>query len=187
MWLTVVAGSFQRSSVLQGQGADCAVTQRGASELSGFWPEMEGKKERWGREQMKSRSLFSWFPPCWVASDSWIPLLLTLALLKTVVNLIPLYFRVLGKEADRTGNSLAVVLSLMVSLNLTLVNNVSINKLCSKYLIFFFSFLRYLILAMALVSHWDPEGHNGYAFSSEDAMDTSYIISFLIFSLSTFI
>lgn len=140
MWLTVVAGSFQCSSVLQGQGADCAVTQRGASELSGFWPEMEGKKERWGREQMKSRSLFSWFPPCWVASDSRIPLLLTLALLKTVVNLIPLYFRVLGKEADRTGNSLAVVLSQMVSLNLTLVNNVSINKLL-KVSDFFFFFL----------------------------------------------
>lgn len=138
MWLTVVAGSFQCSSVLQGQGADCAVTQRGASELSGFWPEMEGKKERWGREQMKSRSLFSWFPPCWVASDSRIPLLLTLALLKTVVNLIPLYFRVLGKEADRTGNSLAVVLSQMVSLNLTLVNNVSINKLLKVSDFFFF-------------------------------------------------
>lgn len=100
---------------------------------------------------MKSRSLFSWLPPCWVASDSQIPLLLTLALLKTVVNLIPLYFRVLGKEADRTENSLTAVLSLMVSLNLTLVNNVSTNKLCSKYLIFFFSFSRYLILDVALV------------------------------------
>ena len=89
---------------------------------------------------MKSRSLFSWLPPCWVASDSQIPLLLTLALLKTVVNLIPLYFRVLGKEADRTENSLTAVLSLMVSLNLTLVNNVSTKKLCSTYLIFFFLF-----------------------------------------------
>lgn len=150
---------------------------------------MEGTKERWGRGQMKSRSLFSWLPPCWVASDSRIPLLLTLALLKTVVNLMPLYFRVLGKEVDRTENSLTAVLSLMVSLNLTLVNSVSTNKLCSKYLIFFFFFFFFKVsdFGCGTCFCWDPEGHNGYAFSSEDAMDTSYIISFLIFSLSTFI
>ena len=121
---------------------------------------MEERRGGWG-EQMKSGSLFSRLPPYWVASNSWVPLPMTPEPLKTVVNLVPLYFRVLGKEADRTGNSLPAVLSLMASLDLILVNSVSINKLCSKY----------LILNVPRVSYWDPDWHNGYAFSLEDTIE----------------
>ena len=80
---------------------------------------------------MRSGSLFSWLPPCRVILNSWIPLPMVPAPIKMVANSVPLCFWAPEKEQRWKQFGCCNISDSFPEPHL--VNNVSINKLCSNY------------------------------------------------------